>query len=475
MKILLVDDEPENCFVVSKALQEEGHQAVSTFSGEEALEQLGRERPDLVMLDIRMPGMDGVEVLTKIREKDKDILVIIVSAFENVSTAVRCMRLGAYDYLTKPINVHELKITVANALRTLHLQSEVERLKGEIEKNRGLERMIGDSPAIRQTASLIRRIAEHDITILVTGESGTGKEVVAEAIHVLSGRRDRPFVSVDCAALPEHLVESELFGFEKGAFTGAVDRKLGRFELANGGVLFLDEIGNLPVSVQIKLLRVLQERQLSRLGSKSSVPIDVRIIAATNVDLKAAIKRGEFREDLYYRLNEFNIHLPPLRERGDDVAVLANYFLHRFNGQFGRQVQGFHPEVMQVFRRHPWTGNVRELQNAVKRAVIMAEEQVRLADLPQEMLTAQPAPRPSPEEERELVPAGALEPAWDGQAGAEGVRSLKEATQSALRQVEQEMINRALKASRWNKAKTAKMLQIDYKTLYNKLKEYHIE
>jgi two-component system response regulator HydG len=472
IRILAVDDEPENCFVIHKALEEEGYELHLAYSGPEALESAEKVKPDLVLLDIRMPGMDGVEVLSHLRERNQDISVIVVSAFGDASVAVKCMKLGAYDYMTKPINIHELKITVANALRTRKLEDEVGRLKSLFEK-RGLERLEGDSQPMKKVVELVRRVAEHDITVLITGESGTGKEVVAEAIHMESRRHDKPFVSIDCTALPEHLVESELFGFEKGAFTGASERKLGRFELANGGTLFLDEIGNLPLQVQVKLLRVLQERKLSRLGGKTTIPIDVRVIAATNADLKKMIAKGEFREDIFYRINEFTIHLPPLREREGDVELLAKHFLNRFNSQYNRGVSGFSPAARQAILKHTWTGNVRELQNAIKRAVILAESTIELWHLPQEVAGLAMAP-----EEQAPSPAGlSAESAVASALPAEGeeMPSLKEVTAQAVQQLEREMITRALKTCRWNKVKAAKMLQIDYKTLYNKLREYNIE
>jgi two-component system response regulator AtoC len=458
-RILVVDDEAEICFVITKALEDQGYAVESAYSGEEALESIRRSAPDLVLLDIRMPGMDGVEVLTRIRTRHEKLCVVIVSAFEHVDTAVRCMRLGAYDYLCKPINVHELRITVANAFRTQTLEHEVERLKGEIGRSRGLDRLIGESAEIRAVCKLVRQVSAHDISVLVTGESGTGKEAVAEAIHMLSprGQAGKPFVTVDCAALPEHLFESELFGFEKGAFTGAVDRRMGRFELAQGGTLFLDEIGNLPGPAQVKLLRVLQERQVSRLGSTVPFNLDVRIVAATNADLEALIARGDFRQDLYYRLNETRVHLPPLRERGDDVGQLALHFLHSYNLLFGRQIQGFSPEALELIRRHPWTGNVRELQNSVKRAVILADDMIKVGDLPADLAK------------------GPFSAGLVSQAPQTEAPPLRDQRDGALRELELTLIQRALKATKWNKVQCAKVLQIDYKTLYNKMKEYQIQ
>jgi two-component system response regulator AtoC len=315
------------------------------------------------------------------------------------------------------------------------------------------EHLIGDSAALRNVLELVSRVAAYDISVLVTGESGTGKEVVAKSIHALSPRRAGPFVSVDCAALPEALIESELFGFEEGAFTGAVERRMGRFEAAHGGVLFLDEIANLPLRVQVKLLRILQERSLSRLGSKTSFPIDVRIVAATHADLKGAIGRGEFREDLYYRLHEFNVQLPPLRARGGDTMLLAAHFLKSFNLQFGRRLNGFSPEAEEALKRHAWPGNVRELQNTIKRAAILAEGRIELSDLS----------------------IGAPAASERGPVRPNAVLKLKAATLRAMKIVEPVMIHRALQASRWNKTQTAKILKIDYKTLYNKLREYQIQ
>ena len=447
-RVLAVDDEPDIARVVAEALGSEPYETVPAASAQEALDAYAAERFDLVLMDVRLGGPDGVDALERLRRLDPSALVVMLSAFDNVNTAVQCMRLGAYDYLTKPLNTYELRITIANALRTRRLMGEVERLRREVEKGRGLDRLVGDEPSMHQLRDLVKRIACHDISVLVTGESGTGKELVAESLHLLSDRRDRPFVSVDCAALPEPLIESELFGHEKGAFTGARERKIGRFELASGGVLFLDEIGNLAQGVQIKLLRVLQERKISRLGSNAEVPIDVRLVAATNVDLAEAIRRGAFREDLYYRLNEFNIKVPSLKERPGDVPLLANYFLHRFNLQFGRQVQRFTPAAMDAIKAHAWTGNVREMQNAVKRAVILAEEEIEPAHLPGEVA---------------------------GTAARPEARPLKDLAGGAVMAAEAEMIRRALHESRWNKQKAARLLQIDYKTLFNKIREYQID
>ncbi len=451
-KVLIVDDEPENCFVVSKALESEGYVPLVAYTGADALEMLWAD-PEirLVLLDIRMPGMDGVEVLARIRERDQDLPVVIVSAFEQVSTAVKCMRLGAYDYLTKPLNIHELKITVANTFRTVALQNEVARLRGEIDKRRGLEQLVGASPAMQQVTALIQRVAPHDIAVHIVGESGTGKELVAEAIHALSPRRERPFVTLDCAALPEALLESELFGHPR---EGAAERRGGRLADAQGGTLFLDEVGGLPPGVQIRLLRALQERRQGASGPNADAP-DVRLLTASVVDLRPAVKAGTFREDLFHLLNEFSVALPPLRERGGDVELLASHFLHRFNGQFKRQVGGFSREAMDNLRHYAWPGNVRELLNAVKRAVVLAETVVEPGHLPPEL-------------------APTRQPRNEGATGEGELRPLKEAAQAAASRVERDLITRALLLTQNNKMQAAKILRIDYKTLFNKLKEYQL-
>jgi DNA-binding NtrC family response regulator len=326
VKILVVDDDDDLRRVIVSALKDEGFSVAEARNGEEALAKEAVEKPGLVLMDLNMPVLDGLGALKALKEKNSAAAVVMMSGNQDIEIVVQCIKLGADDYISKPFAPDDLLLRVQNTLRTLNLQGEVERLRGEIENSKGLARLIGESPAVKDVVALVRKVAGLDITVLLQGESGTGKEVVAESIHLLSHRRDKPLVCVDCTAIPETLVESELFGYEKGAFTGATERRQGRFESANGGTLFLDEIGNLPMPVQMKLLRVIQERQITRLGSKTSQPIDVRIIAATNADLRKAIEKGEFREDLYHRLNEFLIPLPPLREREGDVRLLANYF-----------------------------------------------------------------------------------------------------------------------------------------------------
>ncbi len=451
--ILIVDDEPEICWIVKKALSDEGYDVSTAFTGEQGLQAAGIIQPDLVFLDLKLPGVDGLEVLRQLRTRHRDQTVVILSAFDDVTSAVRAMKYGAYDYLSKPLNLDELRITVKNALQTSRLQQEVKRLQGQIVR-RQEPALVWSCPAMQRVVETAERIAPYDVTVLIRGESGTGKEVLAAYLHAESPRADKALVSIDCSALPENLVESELFGFERGAFTGAQDSKPGRFEMAQGGTLFLDEIGNLPLAVQVKLLRVLQERKLQRLGGKREVAIDVRVVAATNRPLEEAMAAGQFREDLYHRLNEFTVTLPPLRDRGDEIALLARHFLAQFNRQFNKTVVGFAPEVLEQFRAYPWPGNVRELINAIKRAMVMAEHTVELQHLPVE-LTGRVRP-----------PAA---------AAAAAPRPLKEICQEVSRRVERETISRALKETRWNKVKTARLLKINYKTLFNKMRDLGIE
>jgi two-component system, NtrC family, response regulator HydG len=402
-----------------------------------------------------------LETLKRLKIRNSQLPVIILSAFESVGAAVKAMKLGAYDYISKPLNVDEMLITLKNALQTRELISEVDSLRQQIASQQS-ELILWDCPAMQQVFDLVKRIAHYDVTVLLQGESGTGKELIAQYIHSHSNRNHLPFVSIDCGALPESLVESELFGYERGAFTGAHERKLGRFEQAEGGTLFLDEIGNLSPAIQVKLLRVLQERVLQRLGGKGEIEIDVRIITATNTDLPEALRQGKFREDLYHRLNEFTVLLPALRERGNDVELLAHTFLERFNRQFNKNIQDFLPEVKTLFKQYSWPGNVRELMNTVKRAVVLATDRIDVEHLPAELSVRRP------QAAAVLVGAAVHAPV----AGSN--RPLKEICQEVSRRVERETIIRVLEETRWNKVKTAKMLKINYKTLFNKMKELGI-
>jgi len=479
--ILVVDDDPEIGWAFAKVLGDEGLQILTAKNGKEALAKVEREHPDVVFLDVKLPGMDGLSILRKIKEERHAQLVIMLTGHEDVKTAVEAMKLGAYDYLIKPLPNERLKIIIQHALETMALSRQVNTLSQEISKRVTLDRIIGQSPQMQRVFELVRKVATHDVTVLLRGMSGTGKELIARAIHEESPRREQPFIPIDCATLPETLVESEVFGYEKGAFTGALDRKPGRFELAQHGTLFLDEVGNLSPHVQMKLLRVLQEREVERLGGKSAIPVDVRLIAATNMDLEGLMKRGAFRDDLYHRLNVFTILLPPLREREGDLEVLSKYFLDRFNRELNKQVQAFSEEAMALMRAHQWPGNVRELENVIKSAVILAEDRILPAHLPAplERLLGNESEvyaltGPAQLMSASVQPQTPLETSsLTGQTAAR-TETLKVTSRQAAKEAERELIVKTLTSCHWNKAKAARRLGIDYKTLYNKIKAYGI-
>lgn len=458
VKIVMIDDEPENCWIVKKILDEQGFEVHTVFSGEKGIEAFKTVQPELVLLDIMLPGIDGMETLRRIKALNKDALIIMISAFHDITAAVQCMKLGAHDYINKPVNVDEMLITIKNALNTRALMTEVDALRIKINSQKK-NRIIWSSENMQKIMEIISHIAPYDVTVLIQGESGTGKELIAEYIHEHSPRAGLPLISIDCSALPETLVESELFGYEKGAFTGANESKPGRFELAHGGTLFLDEIGNLPLTTQVKLLRVLQERKIRRLGGKQAINIDVRLITATNVDLVKAIEAGQFREDLYHRLNEFSVYLPPLRDRKGDANLLANHFLDQFNRQFKKSIIGFSDEVLDKLGHYAWPGNIRELMNTVKRAVVLAQDKIETEHFNLERLSDV---------------RGAKETISLAPLDMQNIRPLREICLEVSRKVEKDTITRVLEETRWNKVKTARLLQINYKTLFNKIKELGI-
>ena len=384
--ILVVDDDPgvRDAF---RLILEDHYEVLDAPDGPQALEVLRAAQVDLVLLDIRLPEMDGIEVLERIKAIDEGLEVILVTAVKTVRTAVAAMKLGAFDYLTKPFEEDELLALCNRALEKRSLEREVTFLRGELARTRDFEEIVGTHAAMQKLFRLTEQVARTTATVLITGESGTGKELIARAIHRQGPRRDRPFVAVNPAAVAESLIESELFGHEKGAFTGAYQRKLGKFELAQGGTLFLDEIGTLKAELQAKLLRVLQEREIERVGGTRPIKIDVRVIAATNVDVKQAVARGAFREDLYYRLNVVPIEVPPLRERIEDLPLLVEHFVRQYGQQFGKRVQGLSREALGALSLYRWPGNVRELQNVVERCVALADgPQIELNDLPLDVL-----------------------------------------------------------------------------------------
>ena len=384
--ILVVDDDPgvRESF---RLILEDHYEVVDVPDGPQALDVLRASQVDLVLLDIRLPEMDGIEVLERIKALDESLEVILVTAVKTVRTAVAAMKLGAFDYLTKPFEEDELLALCTRALEKRSLVREVAFLRGELARTHDFDEIVGTHAAMQKLYRLVAQVARTTATVLITGESGTGKELIARAVHRQGPRCDRPFVPVNPAAIAETLIESELFGHEKGAFTGAYQRKLGKLEVAQGGTLFLDEIGTLKAELQAKLLRVLQEREIERVGGTRAIKIDVRVIAATNVDLKQAVARGAFREDLYYRLNVVPIEVPPLRERIEDLPLLVEHFVRHYGQQFGKRVQGLSPEALGALAEYRWPGNVREVQNVVERCVVLAEGPViGLNDLPLDVL-----------------------------------------------------------------------------------------
>jgi len=461
-KILVIDDEPEIGWIFSKILSDNGYEVFSSQTGKDGLDKVQKFMPDLVFLDLKLPDKDGIEVLKDIKNIDPAILVIMITAHETIQTAVKAVKLGAYDYIPKPLPNERLKIIVDKALETQNLARKVELLtKGGL----ALSEIIGQSEAMQKVFKSIKGVAAHDVSVILRGESGTGKELAARAIHSLSKRKDKSFVPIDSATLPETLVESELFGYEKGAFTGADTLKIGKFEQAQGGTIFLDEIGNLTTHIQIKLLRVLQEREIERLGGKAPIKIDVRIIVATNRDLEEAVKKGEFREDLYHRLNVFEIVLPLLREREDDIILLSQYFLVKFNKEMGKEVKDFSDEVLEIFKRYHWPGNVRELENAIKSSVILAKDKILPEHLPAHMNKNTVGIDSS-----RLVEFSNLN-------GNDERISLKEAKKniSNITEVtEKRFIEKTLNETNCNKRKAAKILGITYKSLFRKMRKYGI-
>ncbi|MEO6953883.1 MAG: sigma-54 dependent transcriptional regulator [Polyangia bacterium] len=449
MRLLTIDDDEAGSRLLMAIFAAEGFEVIAAHDGEAGLARATADRPDVVILDLHLPGIDGLEVLQRLRAAQPALPVLMLTSHDDVKAAVRAMRLGAVDYLGKPVDHDEIVIAVRRTLEIRALEVEVEDLRRQVGEGGGLARQMGPSAKVRHVIDQVRTVASSSFSVLLLGETGTGKELVAQAVHRQSDRRARPLVAVDCGAIPESLLESELFGHEKGAFTGAGGKKQGRFHLAEGGTLFLDEVGNLPLVLQAKLLRVLESREVQALGATRSTAFDVRFIAATNDDLQAKIAAGRFRADLYFRLAQYTISLPPLRERTGDIAPLAQRFLEEVGVELRRPVQCIAPDASAALERHTWPGNVRELRNVIRQAVLESADAMVSRALVQRFIgqattTSTPAPT----------------------AG----RSLKDIADEAAREAERHAICESLRATGGNKSQAARALQTDYKTLHVKMK-----
>ncbi len=444
--ILVVEDEVNIRSALMTMLEKHGHKAQGAATAEEALALLEHAKIDLVMTDLRMPGLGGMEFLRRMKEKWPETDAIVMTAFGSIDTAVEAMRLGAYDYLTKPIDRDRFHIVVEKALERHALAQENKQLKDRLETRTRFDQMVGESEPMQRIYSLVDMVTDSAVTVLLTGESGTGKELVARAIHHKSARANGPFVTLNCGALPENLFESELFGYEKGAFTGAMTTKVGRFELADGGTLLLDEVGELSLKSQVDFLRVLETKEFRRLGGTKLITVDARIIAATNRNLEEAVKQGDFREDLYYRLNVVPIRLPPLRERGEDIPLLVDRFLTEFSAQHRRDPKDISRDAMRLLRLYAWPGNIRQLRNLMERLVVtVRDHSIQPEHLPEEI-----------------------------QASKEDARMMVVALGTSLEQIERDVIRRTLAEVTNHREKAAKLLGISLRALQYKIKEYSI-
>ncbi len=439
--ILIVDDEQVVRDSLSKWFREDGFSVATAGGAADALQQLQSQKWDILLLDIKMPGMDGMELQQRIKEIDSGATIIFITAHATVDTAVKALKEGAFDYVTKPVDPDYLSHLVTNALKARSLASENLKLKEQISEFSRADDIVGDSSQIQKVYELIQTVAKTDTTVMIRGESGTGKELIARAIHSNSSRRYFPIVAVNCGAMAEGILESELFGHERGAFTGAQYRRKGKLELADGGTLFLDEVGNIDMKTQMDLLRVIETKQFARVGGNDLIKVDFRVICATNKDLEKAVGDGSFREDLYYRLNVFSVFIPPLRERKGDIPLLANYFVQKYSRAMGKLITSISPEAMDAVVRYNWPGNVRELENAIERAMVVGKPPaIRPEDLPYQLT-----------EKNHVLPSG------------------------SIAAVEKAHIVSVLDQNRWNISRSAEILQIDRVTLYNKIEKYGLK
>ncbi len=453
-KVLIVDDDPRICWMLNEALKDESYKILTARDGRSALRTVVEENPQVMVLDIKLPDISGLEVLEKVREAELKVEVIILSAHGETKNVVQAIKLGAADFVNKPFDIEEVKMHIRNTLERGELKKEVQYLRSELKAKNWFESFIGDSPKVTEIKKVVEEVADSSLTVLIRGESGTGKEIVARILHHISSRKDGPFIKVNCVAIPKELLEAELFGYERGAFTGAYKRKPGRFELANQGTIFLDEIGDMPIELQAKLLQVLEQREFVRVGGVENISVDVRIICATNQDLEKNLAEGSMREDLYYRLNEITISLPPLRERREDIPLLVEHFLKTYNEQFNRQFPSLSPSTMRALEDYNWPGNVRELENLIKQTVVRGDEGIIISELRKRSL---PSPTPS------------------APRITEDDLSLKRASQKAVEETERNLISKVLDQTNWNRRKASQILGISYRSLLYKIKEYRID
>lgn len=455
--IFIIDDEEELCKTLAKVLSRAGFEVAWETTAGGALEQISKRSPSCILLDLKLADADGLEVLGQLREIDREIPIIMLTAYETVKTAVQAMKQGAFHYMPKPFDNEELKVLVAKAIEQRQMVLQIRKLEADLGREEDLEVSMGSSKKMQEIITLTRLVAATDVNVLLLGESGTGKEVVARAIHSRSRRTTGPFVVVDCAAIPETLMESELFGHEKGSFTGATSSQRGHFEEAEGGTIFLDEVGNIPLSIQAKLLRFLETHEFTRLGSRRPIHASARVIAATNADLIRQVKENLFRLDLFYRLREFPIFLAPLRERKEDIPLLCKRFIAQSQREVGKEITGIAPEALRKLESYSFPGNVRELKNIIKRAMVLAFEEIEVADLPKEVVF----PERTTFTEEIRVPL------------VKGL-SLVEASNQAILEIEKRLIRDALRQAGERRGKASQLLGISPKTLYNKMKEYGI-
>ncbi|MBI5199078.1 MAG: sigma-54-dependent Fis family transcriptional regulator [Nitrospirae bacterium] len=451
--VLIIEDMGSMASMLEQTITAEGYRTILTKDGTDGIRIINEEKVDLVITDLKLPGKDGLEILRSAKEKNPLIPVILITAFGSIETAVSAMKEGAYEFLTKPFDTDHLLVLIKRALENQKIMAENILLKEEFGKKLGFPKIIGKSPAMEEVSKNIQKVAPTKTTVLLLGESGTGKELFARALHHLSPRKDNPFVAINCAAIPRELLESELFGHEKGAFTGADHKRIGKFELADKGSIFFDEIGEMDMTLQAKLLRALQGEAIERVGGIRPIPIDVRIIAASNRDLEKAVLEKRFREDLYYRVNVFPIKIPPLKERGEDISLLVNHFINYYCAELKTNLKGITSEALDILKNHTWKGNVRELENCIERAVILCDGKTILP----EHLVLSPS---------EITDTFLQELSMEG--------GLEEVSKAAIRTAEIKLIKKVLNEVGGNKTKAAQILKVSYKTLLTKIRDYGI-